>query len=317
MSRTLKIATRKSPLALWQAHFVKDSLEELHPDLKVELVTMVSQGDKILDVPLAKVGGKGLFVKELEKALLDGEADIAVHSMKDVPMEFPEGLALAVICERENPMDAFVSNTYASFEQLPEGAVVGTSSLRRQCQLLAERPDLKIEFLRGNVGTRLSKLDEGQYDAIILAAAGLIRLELGDRIKHTLDPVLSLPAGGQGAVGIECRSDDEDTMELIAPLMDYETALRVTAERAMNRHLEGGCQVPIACFAVLEDDILQLEGRVGSVDGKTLLKVLDQVTLDLGAEGDFKAAADLGVRVAKELLNQGAGPLLAVLHENA
>ncbi len=315
MSRTLRIATRKSPLALWQANFVKDTLEQIHDDLTVELVTMVSQGDKILDVPLAKIGGKGLFVKELEKALLDNEADIAVHSMKDVPMEFPEGLGLAVICERENPMDAFVSNTYKRFEDLPEGAVVGTSSLRRQCQILAQRPDLNIEFLRGNVGTRLSKLDEGQYDAIILAAAGLIRLELEDRIQHTLDPNLSLPAGGQGAVGIECRMDDEAVMEVIAPLMDYTTALRVTAERSMNRRLEGGCQVPIAGFSILEGDLLQLEGRVGSSDGKILLQSLDQVQLDQEGEENFKLAADLGVKVAESLLEKGAGPLLAALHE--
>ncbi|MEY3038152.1 MAG: hypothetical protein RL143_719 [Pseudomonadota bacterium] len=233
MSRKLRIATRQSLLALWQAEFVKASLESLHKDLEVELVTMVTRGDKILDTPLAKIGGKGLFVKELEVAMLEGRADIAVHSMKDVPMEFPEGLGLAVVCERETPTDAFVSNTYNHFDELPEGAVVGTSSLRREVQLRERRPDLVIKTLRGNVQTRLGKLDAGEYDAIILASAGLIRLELKDRIKHQILSTDSLPAGGQGAVGIECRMDDQETLALLAPLNHAETAARVAAEGSL------------------------------------------------------------------------------------
>ncbi|MFZ2320968.1 MAG: hydroxymethylbilane synthase, partial [Pseudomonas sp.] len=249
--REIRIATRKSALALWQAEYVKACLEQAHPGLLVSLVPMVSRGDKLLDAPLAKIGGKGLFVKELETALLDNEADIAVHSMKDVPMDFPEGLGLFCICEREDPRDAFVSNTFASLDELPAGSVVGTSSLRRQAQLLALRPDLKIHFLRGNVNTRLAKLDAGEYDAIILAAAGLIRLGFGARIRASISVEASLPAGGQGAVGIECRSADAEIHALLAPLHHRETALRVTAERALNKHLNGGCQVPIACYALL------------------------------------------------------------------
>ena len=241
--KTLRIATRKSKLALWQAEYVKAELKKHHPELEVELVTFTTQGDKILDTPLAKIGGKGLFVKELEAAMLDGRADIAVHSMKDVPMEFPEGLGLEVICPRENPTDAFVSNTYKRFEDLPQGAHVGTSSLRRQCQLLAARPDLKISSLRGNVQTRLGKLDNGDYDAIILASAGLIRLELKDRIAQYIDDTVSLPAGGQGAVGIECRVDDEDTKALLACLHHKDTASRVLAEAcsepSLRRWLSG------------------------------------------------------------------------------
>lgn len=215
----VRIATRQSPLALWQAEFVKAQLEHFHPNIKVELVTMVTKGDKILDTPLAKVGGKGLFVKELETAMLEGRADIAVHSMKDVPVEFPEGLGLEVICEREDPRDAFVSNKYKNLDELPQGSVIGTSSLRRQCQIRAARPDLIIRDLRGNVGTRLGKLDAGEYDAIILAAAGLIRLEMPERIASLIEPEQCLPAVGQGAVGIECRLDDERIKELLAPLI--------------------------------------------------------------------------------------------------
>lgn len=308
-SGTLKIATRKSALALWQAHYVKARLEALYPDLQVELVPMVSRGDKILDVPLAKVGGKGLFVKELEHALLEGEADIAVHSMKDVPMEFPEGLGLAVICEREDPRDAFVSNTYSSLAALPQGAVVGTSSLRRQCQLLALRPDLDIKFLRGNVQTRLQKLDDGEYDAIILAAAGLIRLELQARIASFIEPEVSLPAGGQGAVGIECRMDDARVRELIAPLHHTLTAERVLAERAMNRRLEGGCQVPIGCYAVHQGGQLWLRGLVGDPDGSLILT--DAIT---GSGADAEA---LGVTLAERLLAQGAQTILAKVYGDA
>ncbi|MHA3083383.1 hydroxymethylbilane synthase [Acinetobacter sp. ANC 5383] len=302
----LKIATRQSPLALWQAEHIKSRLEQLHPQLTVELVTFVTQGDKILDTPLAKIGGKGLFVKELESALLDGRADLAVHSMKDVPMQLPEGLTLAVICERENPFDAFVSNHYAHFDELPQGAVVGTSSLRRKCQILQQRPDLVIKDLRGNVGTRLGKLDEGQYDAIILASAGLKRLGLEQRIRHHVSADMSLPAVGQGALGLECRDQDQTVLDLIAPLAHPETQYCVRAERAFNAYLEGGCQVPIAGFATLQDQQLHLEGRVGSVDGVVLLK--DQVT------GAVEQAEQLGVQLAQQLLAQGAGELLKALH---
>jgi hydroxymethylbilane synthase len=302
MSRKLRIATRQSLLALWQAEFVKASLESLHKDLEVELVTMVTRGDKILDTPLAKIGGKGLFVKELEVAMLEGRADIAVHSMKDVPMEFPEGLGLAVVCERETPTDAFVSNTYNHFDELPEGAVVGTSSLRREVQLRERRPDLVIKTLRGNVQTRLGKLDAGEYDAIILASAGLIRLELKDRIKHQILSTDSLPAGGQGAVGIECRMDDQETLALLAPLNHAETAARVAAERAMNRHLEGGCQVPIGCYAELEGDELWLRGLVGRPDGTLVLR--DEI------RGSSKDAEKLGIELAERLLDAGAAAIL-------
>ena len=302
MSRTLRIATRQSLLALWQAEFVKARLEELHSDLSVELVTMVTRGDKILDTPLAKIGGKGLFVKELEVSMLEGRADIAVHSMKDVPMEFPEGLGLSVICERETPTDAFVSNTYNHFDELPQGAVVGTSSLRREVQLRERRPDLEIKTLRGNVQTRLGKLDAGEYDAIILASAGLIRLELKDRIKHQIDSTESLPAGGQGAVGIECRMDDLETQALLAPLNHDETAARVIAERAMNKRLEGGCQVPIGCYAELEGDQLWLRGLVGRPDGTLVLR--DE------SRGHKESAEALGIELAEKLLEAGAGEIL-------
>ena len=306
---TLRIATRKSPLALWQAHYVRDALLAAHPDLEIELVAMTTRGDQILDSPLAKVGGKGLFVKELERAMLDGEADIAVHSMKDVPMEFPEGLGLAVICEREDPADAFVSNDYTDFDALPEGAVVGTSSFRRQCQLRQRRPDLTIKDLRGNVGTRLGKLDAGEYDAIILAAAGLIRLELEDRIRARLDYQLSLPAGGQGAVGIECRSDDQQTLELLACLHHDATAARVTAERAVVARLQGGCQVPIASFAEQHhEDELLLRALVGTVDGTRIIRA--------EARGNSNAAETLGLSVAEDLLAQGAGEILAELMDD-
>ncbi len=304
--KTLKIATRQSPLALWQAEHIRARLQELHADLQVELVTFVTQGDKILDTPLAKIGGKGLFVKELEAALLDGRADLAVHSMKDVPMALPEGLSLAVICEREDPLDAFVSNTYASFDELPQGAKVGTSSLRRKSQILKARPDLEIIDLRGNVGTRLSKLDAGNYDAIILASAGLKRLGLIDRIRHTLKPAVSLPAVGQGALGLECRDRDQAVLDLILPLLHAETDACVRAERAFNAYLEGGCQVPIAGYATLQDGKIAIEGRVGSVDGATLLKA--------ELQGDVNQAEQLGVALAQNLLAQGAGDLLKALY---
>lgn len=308
MSETscIRIATRKSPLALWQAEYVKSQLQLHHPGLRVELLPLTSRGDKILDVPLAKVGGKGLFVKELEQALLNDEADIAVHSMKDVPMEFPEGLGLAVICPREDARDAFVSNQFKSLDELPKGSVVGTSSLRRQCQLLAHRPDLQIKFLRGNVQTRLQKLDDGEYHAIILAAAGLIRLQLNDRINSFLTPEQSLPAGGQGAVGIECRLNDTNTLRLLQPLHHSLTAEQVTAERAMNRRLQGGCQVPIAGYAIHQGDNLWLRGLVGDPDGSLLLQ--DEI---LGKAVDAEL---MGITLADRLLAAGADKILAKVY---
>jgi len=308
-SREIRIATRKSALALWQAEYVKARLEQAHPGLVVTLVPMVSRGDKLLDSPLSKIGGKGLFVKELETALLENQADIAVHSMKDVPMDFPEGLGLFCICEREDPRDAFVSNTYSSLEQLPEGSIVGTSSLRRQAQLLTRRPDLQIRFLRGNVNTRLAKLDAGEYDAIILAAAGLIRLGFEDRISSSISVDDSLPAGGQGAVGIECRTVDSEIHQLLAPLHHVDTASRVTAERALNKHLNGGCQVPIACYAVLEGEQIWLRGLVGEPSGGLLLSAQ--------ARGPRAAAAELGVQVAEALLAQGADNILRAVYGEA
>lgn len=301
-NRIIRIATRKSLLALWQANHVKDRLEQLHPDVTVELVPMTTKGDVLLDTPLSKIGGKGLFIKELEQAMLDGRADIAVHSMKDVPVEFPEGLGLTVICEREDPRDAFVSNQYPGLEALPAGAVVGTASLRRECQIRARRPDLVVKTLRGNVQTRLRKLDEGEYDAIILAAAGLKRLELEDRITGLLSPEESLPANGQGAVGIECRLDDAELLALLTPLDHAPTRLRVLAERAMNQGLQGGCQVPIGAYAELEDDKLWLRGLVGKPDGSQM--IFDEIT-GLASQGEA-----LGTELAKRLLARGADKIL-------
>ncbi|MBQ0757872.1 MAG: hydroxymethylbilane synthase [Amphritea sp.] len=307
--KVVRIATRQSPLALWQAEYVKAELEKFHPGIKVELLGMTTKGDVLLDSPLSKIGGKGLFVKELEVAMLANEADIAVHSMKDVPMDFPEGLGLAVICPREKPTDAFVSNNYKTLDELPQGAVVGTSSLRREAQIRAKRPDLQVKTLRGNVNTRLRKLDEGQYDAIILATAGLVRLKMADRIASEMTPEESLPAGGQGAVGIECRLDDETTLELLKPLHDPQTAYRVVAERAMNRRLEGGCQVPIACFATLNDagDELYLRGLVASTDGTEILR------------GELRNSPDnaeaMGIELAERLLDAGAAKILAAVYQ--
>lgn len=307
-TRTIRIATRKSALALWQAEYVKAALLHAHSDISVELVPMSTQGDKILDTPLAKIGGKGLFIKELEIAMSEGRADIAVHSMKDVPVAFPEGFGLHAICERENPFDAFVSNQYKNLQALPLGSIVGTSSLRRQSQLRKIRPDLVIKDLRGNVNTRLAKLDGGEYDAIILAAAGLIRLNMQSRIRCELSAIESLPAVGQGAVGIECRNDDHQLIALLAPLNHTETATRVRSERAMNAKLNGGCQVPIGSFATIDGDTLTLTGLVGSVDGKQLLKAHDSAPV---AE-----AEQLGERIAEQLLAQGAGEILAALYQD-
>lgn len=320
--KKLTIATRKSPLALWQAEHIKARLQALYPDLQIELLKIVTKGDKILDTPLAKIGGKGLFVKELEQAMYDKTADIAVHSLKDVPMELPEGLTIGAFCKRASPTDAFVSNKYDNLVALPKGAVVGTSSLRRQCQLKQHRPDLTIKSLRGNVGTRLSKLDAGDYDAIILATSGLQRIELQERIREELDTDISLPAVGQGALAIECRENDEKILNLLAPLNNNQDALCVMAERALNRHLQGGCQVPIAGFAVLEnkqqDNVansdshteLWLRGRVGQVDGSVLLKAEKRVTLTNEQAQNEKAAQRLGIDVANMLLEQGAGDIL-------
>jgi len=302
VQNSMRIATRKSPLALWQAEYVADQLRAAHPGLEVELVGMTTRGDKILDSPLAKVGGKGLFVKELEQGMIDGQADIAVHSMKDVPVEFPDGLRLSVIMVREDPRDAFVSNSFEDFAALPQGARVGTSSLRRQVQLRERRPDLEILNLRGNVNTRLAKLDAGAYDAIILACAGLIRLGFGERIASYLAPEDSLPAIGQGAIGIECRADDSRVNDLIAALDDPDTHCRVNAERAMNARLNGGCQVPIAGFAELVGERIHLRGLVGRPDGSKVLRA--------EGEADRNAVQALGQQVADALLAQGAGPIL-------
>lgn len=308
MTQLVRIATRKSPLALWQANYVKKLLLDHHPQLQVEMLAISTRGDKLLDTSLAKVGGKGLFVKELEVAMLEGKADIAVHSMKDVPMEFPEGLSLAVICEREDPSDAFVSNRYQHLDELPAGAIVGTSSLRRQCQIRAHYPQLQIKDLRGNVNTRLAKLDGGDYDALILASAGLIRLEMQQRIASRLDTDLCLPAAGQGAVGIECRTSDPSIQQLLQPLHHPDSACCVTAERAMNRRLQGGCQVPIGCFAQLDasGSSLTTHGLVGSLDGQTLLKANNQ--------GSAENAELLGEELADKLLAMGAGEILASVY---
>lgn len=295
---SITIATRESPLALWQAHFVEAELKRHHPGIEVKLLGMTSRGDQLLDKPLYKVGGKGLFVKELETALLDERADIAVHSMKDVPMELPPGLTLGVICEREDPRDALVGVT--SFDDLPEGARLGTSSLRRSCQVMQRRPDLQIGFLRGNVNTRLAKLGAGEFDAIILACAGLKRLGFDDRIGAAIDEDFLLPAGGQGAVGIEYRETDSRVADLLAPLAHEETSRRVIAERTVVRRLDGGCDVPIASFAVAEGDSLWLRARVGSPDGKTVIF----------SEARGSEPEALGLEVADALIAKGAADIL-------
>ena len=301
----IRIATRKSPLALWQANFVKQNLLLAHKDLTVELIPMVTQGDIILDSPLSKIGGKGLFVKQLEQAILNNEADIAVHSIKDIPAQFPEGLMLAAICQRDEVRDAFVANKYASLNDLPEGAIVGTSSLRRQCQLRSHFPYLIIKDLRGNVGTRLNKLDDGQYDAIILASVGLKRLSLEHRITQYIGTDLMLPAVGQGAIGIESRTDDKQILDIISVLDDKKSRSCIQAERAMNNALQGGCQVPIAGYCRLNNDELTLQGLVGRVDGSKIIK--QQIT------GFINEAESLGEKLAKQLLNQGADLILTEL----
>lgn len=308
MKKTLTIATRKSPLAMWQAEFVKAELEKAHPGLEVILLPMTTKGDKILDVPLAKIGGKGLFTKELEDRMMAGEADIAVHSMKDVPMQLPAGFALGAILERHAPTDAFVSNQYESFDALPQGAVLGTSSLRRKAQLMAKRPDLSVKDLRGNVGTRLGKLDAGEYDAIVLATSGLQRLKLDERIRHEFTPEVCLPAVTQGTLGIEYFEKDQDVLELIQVMNHKDTEIRTRAERAMNHRLEGGCQVPIGVFAELDKDKIYLKGLVAELDGSS---VLTAEATSMASEAEA-----LGIQVAEDLLSQGADKILQAVYQD-
>lgn len=303
----LVIASRESPLAMWQAEHIRDRLSALYPQTEVSILGMTTKGDQILDVSLSKIGGKGLFVKELETALEDGRADLAVHSLKDVTMHMPEGFVLSTICEREDPHDAFVSNKFASLSELPAGSVVGTSSLRRESQLRARFPHLKIEPLRGNVQTRLRKLDEGQYAAIILAAAGLKRLGLHDRIRNIISSEDSLPAVGQGALGIECRSERADVIALLQPLHHADTSTCVLAERAMSRTLNGSCQVPLGGFAEMQDGKLRMRGFVASPDGRRMLHA--------EAFGDPADPGALGKQIADALLAQGAGEILAALND--
>ena len=301
----LRIATRKSPLALWQAEHVRELLQAAHSGLQVELVTMSTQGDRILDSPLAKIGGKGLFVKELEQALLEDRADIAVHSMKDVPAELPQGLGIGAILQREDPRDAFVSNRFTSIGDLPQGATVGTSSLRRQCQLRAARPDLRILDLRGNVGTRLSKLDSGDYDAIVLACAGLKRLGMGARITRAIEADEMLPAIAQGVIGIECRLPDDEVAGLIGPLTHTDTGLRTRAERSLNAALAGGCQAPVAGYSELKDGLIGLRGLVGWPDGREIIRA--------AISGPTENAESMGRELAEELLARGGRPILEAL----
>ena len=298
----LKIATRKSPLALWQAEFVKSKLETIYPDLKVELVKMTTQGDQILNSPLSKIGGKSLFIKELEVGIMEGRADITVHSMKDVPYELPQGFEIGAILERESPFDAFVSNDFNSIQDLPVGARLGSCSLRRIVQVKALRPDLEILDLRGNVNTRLKKLDDGEYDAIILACSGLARLGFDNRIKQDLSPDDSLPAVGQGALGIEIEANDHEISSLIKPLIHKKTQIEVSAERALNATLQGGCSVAIGAFATSEDSKLTLSGMVGNVDSGEIIRVQET--------GETSKPIDLGIRAAKKLLSLGARELL-------
>ena len=305
-TKIIRIATRKSPLALWQAEHVAARLKAFFPALETELVTMVTKGDKILDAPLAKVGGKGLFVKELEQGMLEGVADIAVHSMKDVPVEFPAGLHLAVILEREDPTDAFVSNHFQSLADLPATAKIGTCSLRRQCQIKEKLPQTQILSLRGNVNTRLAKLDAGEFDAIILASAGLKRLGMADRITQSLPITVSLPAIGQGAIGIECRVDDEEVNQMLQVLHHEATHICVRAERAMNARLNGGCQVPIGGFAQLDGELLFMRGLVGHPDGSVIYRAEKQ--------GTIAQAEAIGVAIAEDLLAQGADKILQAIY---
>ena len=298
----LRIATRKSPLAMWQAEFVQAQLLAQHPELSIELIGMSTQGDKLLDVPLAKIGGKGLFIKELEEQMLAGNAHLAVHSMKDLPAVLPDGFAIGAVLARHNPLDAFVSNQYAHLDQLPEGAIVGTSSLRRKSQLLAIRPDLRLHDLRGNIHTRMRKLDDGEFDAIILAAAGLERMEMPERIQHLIPAEVCLPAVSQGALAIEVLAEDQATQGIVDFLNHADTLACVRAERAMNAALEGGCQVPIGSYAILEGDQLWLRGLVAELDGQRIIRA--------ERRGSIADAERMGQDLAQELLAQGARAIL-------
>jgi hydroxymethylbilane synthase len=302
MKKTLRIATRKSALALWQTNHVRELLQKAHAGIDIELVKIVTEGDRILDRPLSEIGGKGLFLKELEKAMLDGDADLAVHSMKDVPAIMAEGLVLEAVLPRANPYDALVSRDGRLLSELPAGSNIGTSSLRRKSQLLALRPDLKVTDLRGNVDTRLRKLDEGQYDAIILACAGLERLGWGDRIIEELKPPQWLPASTQGIIGLQCRDGDSETLSLIAPLADEDTMVVARAERAVAQVLEATCQVPLAVHAVLKDGVVELQSGVSTPDGKQSVRA--------GGSAPAAEAVELGRRVAGELLEKGADRII-------
>lgn len=304
--KTIRIGTRKSQLALWQAHCVADALRKHHPGIEVELVEIVSEGDKTLDVPLSKVGGKGLFLKELERAILDGKTDIAVHSMKDVTVELPEGLHIPAVFPREDPRDAFVSTKFKQLGDMPPGSTVGTCSLRRQCQIKAAFPELELVNLRGNVNTRLSRLDHGDFDAIILAVAGLKRLNMGHRIAQTISPEICLPAIGQGIIGVECRIDDDEINELIQPLKDQHSWVEIQCERIANRKLGGGCHVPVALFCEMNQESLRFRALVGTPDGSTIVKsdLTEKVENHL----------QLGTEVADDLLAQGAGDILASVY---
>lgn len=324
---TVRIVTRTSELAMWQAHFVEQQLYHYHPNLTIQLIGVKTQGDKILDVSLSKVGGKGLFVKELEDQLLNHGADLAVHSLKDVPYQLPLGLALTAYAEREDPRDALISPHYASLQALPKGARVGTSSLRRQAQLLKIRPDLSCELLRGNVPTRIQKCVEGQYDAIILAAAGVKRLGLASHIREYLDTQAFLPAVGQGVLGIECHQDNHELIELLKPLNHLPSRLTSLAERSMNEALEGGCQVPIAGYAVVEPSpafakasagrpALTLIGRVLTPDGKTCLESSGQVAVDINNINDTEII-QLGKKIAQDLISQGADKIISACYSQA
>jgi len=303
--KKIRIATRKSPLALWQAEHVKARLLQYYPALDVEMISMQTQGDRILDTPLSMVGGKGLFIKELEQTLYDYQADIAVHSMKDVTIDMPEGLILPVILKRENPHDVFISSKVKSINALPDGAIVGTSSLRRACQLKAWRADLNIKDLRGNVGTRLKKLDGGEFDAIILAAAGVIRLGLEDRISEIISTDIILPAIGQGAIGIQMRTDDTDVLEKISLLNDDITQKQVETERVVSRRLFGGCQLPIAAYAEIDRENIKVRGMVGRVDGSEIIKN--------SVSGSLHEREALGLQLAENLLKKGADKILEEL----
>lgn len=300
--RNMTIATRESQLALWQTTFVRERLEAAHPGITVTILGMTTEGDQTLDQSLAKIGGKGLFVKELEKALIEGRADIAVHSVKDLPMEFPANLGLAAVLERESPHDVLAGHGFSDLSDLPLNARVGTSSLRRQAQLLALRPDLNINFVRGNVNTRLRKLDSGEYDAIVLAEAGLKRLNLAERVRYRLTAEECLPAAGQGVVGIECRLDDEEVIQLLQPLNDEGAMYAVSAERAVTHRLNGSCSVPIAAYAEISAQQLRLRALVAEPDGSVLLRTEQQ--------GDRVNAADIGREAAEALLSQGAADIL-------